>query len=288
MTKAIINEQAVDYLSRDCVRTLEGFKTVEVTPRIAERWLKWNVENRSMRDGHVMQLADRMHKGEWMLNGQVISFSKDARLLDGQHRLSAVVEYGKPVFFDVRFGLEDETFKVIDDGLKRNPGDILEISGIQYPKAAAATAKLIILHERGFKAGGVNNRNAPSNLEILKFYNDNPIIGDCVKNGQHWYGTSNKIITLSQFAMFYFFMRKKDEQKAKQFLQSLADGVGLKATSPVLHLRKRLLAFKMDKFTTVKKSVKVGLVIKAWNLFVVGKEVKGLSYTAKDVDIELI
>lgn len=102
-------------------------KIVYVTPAMAQEWLRKNTNNRRLREGTVEGLADAIRRGEWIVSHQGIAFGKSGRLLDGQHRLHAVVRAGIAVEMMVTFDEDDEAFKVIDIGLKRQSYDILDI-----------------------------------------------------------------------------------------------------------------------------------------------------------------
>lgn len=279
MTRTI---SSTNYKSRESIAAMSGLQTISVTPTIAGQWLKWNTGNRNPKDNHVNALASRMEKGEWMLNGQAIIFDNTGQLLDGQHRLLAVVKFGEPVLFDVRFGVDPESFRVIDDGMKRTAGDVMDINGVPYPKTAAAAVKRIINYYKGMTDTRGNTWSNPSNNEQLDFYNSNPIIADCVEHGLRWYHISDRLVSASDFSAYYFLMRKKNEHKAHEFLQGLADGVGLQVKSPVYQLRKRLVAYRMDKNVRVKASIKLALISKAWNLFLRDEEVGKLIYTERE------
>ncbi len=102
------------------------FNTVEtITPDMALSYLSCNQGNRPVRVNQVKSLADAIKRGEWRLTHQGIAFSSNGRLLDGQHRLSAIVEAGVPVRSLVSRGLDDETFMSIDIGNRRSHADVL-------------------------------------------------------------------------------------------------------------------------------------------------------------------
>ena len=86
----------------------------KITPKRAERYLKQNDRNRKLSPKTVAKYAKSIRTGEWQVNGQSIIFSADGRLLDGQHRLSAVVVAGKPIETCVIRGIQDGAFKTID------------------------------------------------------------------------------------------------------------------------------------------------------------------------------
>jgi hypothetical protein len=64
-----------------------------------------------------------MKRGEWVATHQAVAFSKGGALLDGQHRLSAVVETGATVPMLVARDVPTRAFAVMDCGLKRGMRD---------------------------------------------------------------------------------------------------------------------------------------------------------------------
>src|SRR3954467_14111979 len=64
---------------------------VEVTPDLAAQWLRANTGNRPVREAHVRSLAEEITADRWKVTHQGIAFSLSGRLMDGQHRLRAVI-----------------------------------------------------------------------------------------------------------------------------------------------------------------------------------------------------
>ena len=62
-----------------------------IDPETAAKWLKCNTRNRPVRRGHVNFIAREISSGLWQLNGQTIVVSDTEDVLDGQHRLHAVI-----------------------------------------------------------------------------------------------------------------------------------------------------------------------------------------------------
>lgn len=115
---------------------------VNVTPSKAKEWLARNVDNRRLRENVVTGLSDAIRRGEWILSHQGIAFGKSGKLLDGQHRLHAIVEAGMAAPMMVTWNVDDEAFKVTDIGTKRQASDILDIS-----TGHAAVARFIAVVE---------------------------------------------------------------------------------------------------------------------------------------------
>ena len=108
-----------------------------ITPEWAQFVLDTsNTDNRKLRRHWVNILADAINRGEWQITHQGIAFDKNGILLDGQHRLSAIVKSGKSVSLYVMTGLQPEAFKAIDAHAKRTMSDLTKL-----PKKTAEVCK---------------------------------------------------------------------------------------------------------------------------------------------------
>jgi hypothetical protein len=134
---------------------------VLVTPEMALEWLTraestlpdgTKILQRGRRPAHVKELARAMENGDWLLTPQGIALAPEApwntgAVLDGQHRLEAVMEYGKPVEFMVTFNVDPATFKVLDTGKARSGADVLTSMGKKSTLHLSSTAKLYVVWE---------------------------------------------------------------------------------------------------------------------------------------------
>ena len=122
-------------------------EVVKVTPELATKWLEGNTHNRPVRDTRVHQYAQDMRAGRWRLTHQGIAFASDGSLIDGQHRLWAIIEAQVPVEVSVSRGMDPESQQYIDEGLPRTVVDVLRLSdpdsGVSNFRAAVARRMLI-------------------------------------------------------------------------------------------------------------------------------------------------
>lgn len=109
-----------------------------ITPEYADRLLEKNTSNRNLRRDHVTNLARDMAEGAWRLNNDAICIANDGTLLNGQHRLNAIIKSGKPIKMLVAEGFSPDTYKVLDGGAKRSVADQLNITN-----ELAATIRLV-------------------------------------------------------------------------------------------------------------------------------------------------
>lgn len=115
----------------------------EITPELAKEILETsNHGNRPLKKAHIKMLASSLKNNEWMLNGESIAFSESGRLLDGQHRLNACINSGKPFKTIVIKGINDKAaFGTIDIGKPRSVTDLMDLKGLPKAPLFSAIAK---------------------------------------------------------------------------------------------------------------------------------------------------
>lgn len=113
-----------------------------ITPAIAAKYMAKNVVNRPLSAAKVRRYAGAIRRGEWRLSHEGIAFSEDGRLLDGQHRLSAIMATNIPVSMLVVRGLPADSFHVIGQGWSRQAGHVLSIDGHKNSSLLAAIASV--------------------------------------------------------------------------------------------------------------------------------------------------
>jgi len=104
-------------------------ETILVTPALAKAWLERNVINRPLVERHVEDLVWEVKAGNWKLTHQGIAFNREGRLIDGQHRLTAIVRANVSMDVRVTFNVSGSYDSPIDSGLRvRRAHEILHLS----------------------------------------------------------------------------------------------------------------------------------------------------------------
>jgi hypothetical protein len=103
-------------------------QTEIVTPELAYLYLEGNSVNRNVRPATLKKYINMLKRDEWQYTHQGIAISKTNRLLDGQHRLWAIIETGIPAKMLVFRNCDDNTFNVLDYGATRSISDHTGIS----------------------------------------------------------------------------------------------------------------------------------------------------------------
>jgi len=237
-----------------------------IGPEKAEEYLKANTKNRNLRKTLVKRYAREMQEGRWDFNGEALKFDTDGTLLDGQHRLTAVVLAEVELEFLVIRNLHPETRQTIDTGGPRRASDVLTFNGYKNHAASlASAAKYLHSHLNGtLTSYASNNREvAATNQEVLDIVQDHSGLEESIEY----------IYSLNRLRGFYpagmasflhFVFRKEDPELADSFFRGLYEGVGLEADTGLYHLRNRLLTVAQSNERLPPKD-KIALVAKAWN-----------------------
>ena len=130
------------YLEMLIEMTSPASSVEKITPELACEYLEKNTNNRTIRSGRINELSGAMLRGEWMLTHQGIAFAKNGELIDGQHRLFAVVKSGVTVEMMVTRGCAPETFKALDLHSKRTASDIFHVTK-EYAAALGFIARCV-------------------------------------------------------------------------------------------------------------------------------------------------
>lgn len=130
-----------------------------VTPEIASRFLQKNQGNRDYRKSWIAHLSRIIQNGEWMVTHQGIALDKSGNLIDGQHRLLAIIDSGIPVQMNVTYDAESSTFGCIDIGVKRNLADIT-----RFNKKTAEVCSVM------FRFLSIGRQKFPTAIEATQIY----------------------------------------------------------------------------------------------------------------------
>jgi hypothetical protein len=100
-----------------------------VTPGMALKWLRGNTINRKIRPSWVAEIAEDIVNGRWIENPAPIIFRPDGSILDGQHRLLAIVKANTPVYLTIVTDIKnpDDLLCVIDKVKRRSTADNMKL-----------------------------------------------------------------------------------------------------------------------------------------------------------------
>lgn len=264
------------------------YTVVDITPDLAKKWLAQNTHNRNLRERVINGYAADMRAGNWVEDGQSIKFAKGdvvlldnppiigGALLDGQHRLSAIVTANMTVRMLVVSNLPDSTQDTMDTGAKRVLGDVLKLRGEAHSITLAAALLRVYMWKQGYRKNLKSAGNArPTHRQLLAVLDDHPELRRSVE----WADRIRKAarISGSTASLCHWLFNQIDSSDCAFFFSRLADGAGLMSDDPIYALRRALENFAGTKGRPDEAYV-TALVIKGWNAYRDGRSVQLLAY----------
>jgi hypothetical protein len=247
-----------------------------IGPAKAESYLKTMAANRKLWADTVVKYARDMTRGCWRLNGDSIRFDEEGALVDGQHRLHAVISSGVTISTLVVRGIPVGANVVMDDGRKRRPGDYLQIMGV--PNANSMSAALVLVFKTFCGTlWNMSGRSHPTRSELLALHAD---IGDeLAELVQESYTCGHHVCPPAIVAALTFMFRQVNRPLADAWKDGLLSGANLKVDSPILLLRSRLVARHVLEGSNKKLLTRletIAICIRAWNLLFNDKTARSL------------
>lgn len=246
-----------------------------ITPAVAEELLEANTHNRNLRASRVAQLAEAMRRGEWVVNGETVKIAKDGTLIDGQHRLQAVVDSGVTIESLVIRDLPLEVQDTVDTGRRRRLADILAIEGHSDSHALGAAVSMLHRFRTG-KRVDYSHASAPSAQQALDLLQEEPQIIESMQIARR----VTKAVggPIGVFAALHLLFKEVDPKATDEFYARLVDGVRLEPDDPVLHLRNQLVKPRKDRNYVQSPRHIAALTIKAFNLRRAGRRIELLFF----------
>lgn len=251
---------------------------VDITPSQAEKWLGKNHNNRNQRSGKIAAYARDMKSGNWKVTGDSIKFDWNGRLIDGQHRLEAIIAAKTSVQMLIVRGLDPETQGALDVNAKRSPGDALRFAGVQsYVQVLPAMARIDLAWVNGRIRTSSSQFGGPvsemTNTEVVRWVDQNQDAPESAAYSMRIY----KDLLATPSPLAYAIMRtgRVDMNASIEFWDSTAEmrteGVG----DPRLTLIKSLK--RMDESKRTKLAApQISLFFRAWNAWRGGRKITSM------------
>lgn len=241
-----------------------------ITPAIAETFLAANTDNRRVSPRNLAFLTKEITSGKWIENGATIIIHKDTgRLIDGQHRLHAVIQANIPITTLVAYigGSDQDAFLTIDTGKGRSHTDALVMHDRNVKNVSSIVGAMRLIHNDSHSKRATD---ALTNLDMCTLYD---IYGIELLAASKTVHNSNlsKFMPPSPLLYCRYRVNKIDHIKADHFFEVLATGMPTSQTDqPIIVLRDKLMQDRSE-------PVKMGpanqiLCVKiAWNYYIAGK-----------------
>jgi hypothetical protein len=226
-------------------------ETVDLTPEEASKMLAISSQhehsNRGLRKANLERLTHAITSGQWRETHQAIALSPDGVVIDGQHRLNAIVAANQTVRVLIARDVNPDTFDVIDTGAVRSPYDVLTMAGMTNAAKLAASCRYLLVYDDvvGSLDSFGTHRPKFSSADILALARSD--------RGRELTSSLNaaSVVALglgragfaTWLGVVIQLMRESpvDDGLCLEFVERLRDGANLKVGSPILSLRRYII-----------------------------------------------
>lgn len=266
---------------------------VTISPQIAAEWLTLNKYNRPLSKIHVKRLENEMLNGRWQEDSNdCISFDVDGFLVNGQHRLTAILNCGVTVNAYVMFNASKEVWDISVGEKQRNLRDNIHHGNLagdtnwKYVNSLITVGRiaLTLIITKGSVANFNGVQKDISNHDIKEYidknYNDiiTAIEYTKVRRG------GNVLFPISHiFAAYILLKNGVSKEEIDSFWTKISEKIGItpKSGAQVL-VRKMELMQATHTSSVFLRNEFILLVLKAFYLEQKGTRVLSLSLTDSD------
>lgn len=249
-----------------------------------------NTHNRNFRPRKQNLYAIDMLHGKWVQSGEPIKISRTGMVLDGQHRIGALIQActeGAVVRKDLKLepdpelripmiivrGLEPSAQEVMDSGIPRRLYDALSLRDEHNTMLLAAILRIIYAWKMDERRG-LGRGDVASGTALLDMFEEDPdVYRELARQASNM---RNKVrLTPAVLALCLWLFEDRDPEDAETFFERLADGEHDNPHDPIWKLREKLRDLPGGKRSTAYLTA---LTIKAWNLYRSGETVQQFGF----------
>lgn len=269
-------------MSKKVNMTAEGITVSHelITPEYASELLKGNTHNRKSNEKQIKKLAELHATEHWVQTGDPIRLTHDGIVVDGQHRLLAIVKSGIPQFYFIMRGVELTAQEVIDTGSRRTLFAMLNTRKEKNSAELGSVIKNIYAWEvLGYRSA--EGQEAISIPILLKYFDENAEhIRKVTSQSKRVTGKISGGIAGTALAVHL--LSGIDTEDADHFWDRLISDLGHSEGDPITTLRQSLLR---DRELAVRtrashrgQTWRLAVIIKAWNAYRRGEKISRLQY----------
>lgn len=180
----------------------------------------------------ITRYARDMAAGRWVMNGEPLILDPEGNLLDGRHRLAAVIEARVAVRFLVVRGVDPALTHTLDTGATRSLASVMRCKGEPHARLLAAMVGLLAR----FAGESHDRKHRPTTCEVVELVRTTPGLraAAALVGGRAWWRRAPRPALAA--AMFIV----GPSAEVQEFMEAVRTGVGLPSGSPILSLRRFL------------------------------------------------
>lgn len=243
---------------------------IDMTPALAAKLLEQNTLNRLLSPARVNTLADAIDRGGWLIDANPVKIGDDGTVIDGQHRLHAIVKAGKKVRCLIARDVPSTARMSVDTGRPRSFADYLRLNGVTSATDVAAITRFLYWYRNG-----MDRKEIIDLARLWEFYQkEEDAITEATarsKTTYHYVRSIQRSVMGTAWAVF----SDIDREDAETFWSQLRGDV------PACSGANALCTFGSTRQLAAghfEQRYGLAIVIKSWNAFRRGAEVSMLSW----------
>ena len=254
-------------------------KEKTITPEEAAAIIQsQNYNNRPLNQVTVNYYAYQMQEGLWKSNGEGIQFSKTGRLLNGQHRLMAIIKANMPIKLFCVYNIDDDAFVTYDQQYTRTAAHLFTMKGYKNAnnKAAFVNRYLLWTKQKGDAKTSSKRKYIPKEMVLQEYENHIEAFDRIYEKAEKCYFKFRRLLTTTELGAYMSFLiiqKGHPEEKVYSFFNQLTLIEQPTQSEAINKLRESL-----NNRTDISRPMKYAYVVKAWNAYITGKEIKILYY----------
>lgn len=255
-------------------------KVMTITPDLALDILTRPGKNRRISEKIVQQYVDAILRGAWQLNGEPIILDKNGSLIDGQHRLTAVVQAGKSIEGVLVEGVAEDSYETLDTGYAKKPSHYLTMIGERHSSGLAPALRYLRMWESGWDLTLQTRRMGNDQMRDLlsRHPGIRVSVGEMQRYTRFYPFRGRAPASCFSFCHYAATITGGDVAKADEFTAGVMRGVELTEGDPRYVLRQRFLVGEFQPGKTTF-AFWIGHIVLAWNYWSQGRSCKILRPT---------
>jgi hypothetical protein len=208
---------------------------IVLTPESAAELLNHNTMNRPLRQPHVNRIAAQIASGKWQFNGDTIKISQGGDVLDGQHRLWAIMEAKVPVETIVVRGIERDAFATMDAvrQIRTGADTVARLGQVGRRNEIATALTWLTRWQRDKMEAFRDPRNRIENSDIEEAFKAHPQIVRAVERCARFRG----LVNVGTLAFTYYVITNRKSELAERMLETLENPTAIGIDDPFFRLR---------------------------------------------------
>lgn len=255
-------------------------EVVLITPQLAQELMEVIGHGSNMRKLQpvlVHRYARAMSEGRWALTGDSIKLAADDdSVVDGQHRLAAVMQSGQSVPMLVVRGVDPSDMIYCNVGQTKKLAQVLSKRGVQYAGMVASISKILLHYQRMGTFGALYTPDArlcvPDAAETQLFYEKHRA---AITRSAQAVAPLHRFLPQAFPGALHYTVARGNRELADTWAEGIATGADLSKLDPRYRLRERGFTQRASKQGWHQKFL-AALAIKCWNQWYTGTPCRAL------------